>query len=559
MSDQKLNSDISSSDKQTDSEKNCIENYVFNQTESAPGACPAATPPIAAGYSPYSYTPYKRKEQDDILKHTSSRQALLVVVLCWIFGISFSEIFLNGGFGVSVPILILLFYIIVFWYFSRKEKAPAKSSLILLIPIAILSLGYFLHENPATWIINTLMLLALIPLQLSIMSGTSAGPVFSLQSVCQAFISAIVRPLSFLDAPFKALSKNIRHGKRSANSMMVIWGLVIALPIAGIFIALFSQADSAFRYFADQIFSKINFNFGNIAFDLFSGTIAALFFSSLLITMRARKAPKEREIRIAARINGLLTATVLFMVNLVQITFVLIQFGYLFAGMKLPDNMSYATYARSGFFQLCGVLCLSVVLIMLCLLFVKKDESRRLPKAVSVLLTLFISCNYVIIASAIYRMSAYIAAYDLSVKRVMVTWLILVFALCMIGALIKIWAPKFHALSYIAITVIAMVAVLNFVNISALVADYNVDYYIQSRNTQTVRNIDVSYLGTLGSSAVKATVKLYENSNDKIKTDAMKVLANQKNDLNQKSWKTFCLSDMEADRILETVNIPSYF
>lgn len=540
MDDSKFSSPASSQDKQTTYP--CF----------LPQQSPETIPPINADLN--RYVPYKRKEQDEILGHTSSRRSLIVVLLCWGWGILFSELFINGGYGVFVPVLLCLFYMVVFWYFSKKEPKPPKSAHLLLLPIALLSLGCFLHENPSTWFINTLMLLALIPLQLSFMSGTATGTVFSPQSVYQTFISTVTRPFGFLDVPFKTISGNIRHGKKATGTMMIFWGLLISLPIAGIFIALFSQADSAFGYYARQFFSNFSFHIGNTVFDVFFGTLTAIFLSALLITMRARKTPKEKEFQVAVSLNGLLTATVLFILNLVQIAFVLIQCGYLFAGMKLPDNLSYAEYARSGFFQLCGVLCISVIIIMLCLFFVKKDDSRRLPKAVSVLLTLFIACNYVVVVSAVYRMFAYIAAYDLSVKRVMVTWLILVFALCMIGAVLKIWMPKFHVFQYTAITVVAMSVALNFINVNALVSNYNVDSYLQSRETQTVRSIDVSYLGTLGPAAVKATAKLYANSDSDVHTETKQLLTRQKNDLAYKSWKCFCLSDIEAKQALASVN-----
>ena len=482
------------------------------ETNSDPVECAAEQKTAADRYARYpvlSATPYKRKDQDEIFAHVSSRQAFATVLFSWVFGILFSAILLRGGFGVSVPLLVVIFYAIAAWYLTKKDPKPDKRSYLLMIPIALLSLGYVFQDNIATYLISFLMLIALIGLQLSRMSHTSSGQVFSPQSLYQTMVSTIARPFGFLDAPFKAVAKNVKRSKKGSKSATVLFGLIIALPIAAIFTALFVSADDAFGYFVRLLFSKIDIFNKNTIFDLFFGTAAALFISSWLITLRARKAPEKTGLKIKFGLNQLLTATVLSVINLVQIAFVVVQFGYLFAGMKLPDGMTRAEYARSGFFELCVALCFSVSIIIFCLIFVCKDEKQRLPKAISLLLTVFIACNFVIIASAFFRMISYIAAFDLSVKRVMVTWLITVFAICMIGAAIKIWVPKFRILRHIAITAIVMTVALNFVNINSQVANYNVNRYIDSMNTKDVRVIDVSYLSSLGPSAAKATLRLY--------------------------------------------------
>lgn len=270
--------------------------------------------------------------------------------------------------------------------------------------------------------------------------------------------------------------------------------------------------------------------------------------------MRARNTPEKKKIPSFIHLNGTLAATVLFVISLVQIAFVIIQFEYLFAGVALPNGMNTADYARSGFFELCGVLCFSVFILLLCMLFVRKEDHQRLPFSVSVLLTVFIACNYVIIASAVYRMFAYISAFDLSIKRVMVTWLILVFALCMAGAVMKIWKPAFRAFRYVAIVVIAMAAAVNFVNVNALVANYNVDSYLNSLNTSQVRTIDIPYLGSLGPSAADATFQLYQSGDSNIRSESILALRTQKEQLDRKSWKNSCVTDFEAEQILSNIH-----
>ena len=195
----------------------------------------------------HHYAPYKGRAGRDTGAHLT-RRAFAVVLLCWLFGVLFSGILLRGGFGLSVPILTALFYAVAFFCFAKKRPL-SRESVALLAPIGLLSLGFALHDNGMVYFVNILLLLALIPLQLTRMSGTSAGPVFSVQSALHTVISALARPLEYLDTPFKALSRNIRSGMKGSRAFIVLLGLVIALPVAAVLTALFVQADSAFGYF----------------------------------------------------------------------------------------------------------------------------------------------------------------------------------------------------------------------------------------------------------------------------------------------------------------------
>lgn len=520
--------------------------------DAAENPCLSAGAPSTGGggFPPYPYyAPYKRPEQDEILEHTSTRRAFAVVLLCWLFGVLFSGILLRGGFGLSVPLLTALFYAVAFFCFAKKRPL-SRESVALLAPIGLLSLGFALHDNGMVYFVNILLLLALIPLQLTRMSGTSAGPVFSVQSALHTVISALARPLEYLDTPFKALSRNIRSGMKGSRAFIVLLGLVIALPVAAVLTALFVQADSAFGYFYKRLADIIDLSFANLFLDILIGTVIGIFVSAWFITMRARKSTEPKELRLPRGADGLLTATVLVVINAVVLSFVAVQFSYLFAGVALPNGMTYAEYARSGFFELCAALCVCVAIVVACMIFTRKDAQKKLPRPVSLLLTLFIACNYVIIASAVYRMLTYIGQFDLTVKRVMVTWLIGVFALCLIGAAIKAWLPRFDALRYAAVVVIALSVAVNAVNINAFIAEYNVTSYLESLKTGRVRDIDVDYLGALGPSAAEATLRLYREGDDAVRQSAKTALEEQKWHLVRKSWKNACLPDVEAKGLL---------
>lgn len=497
------------------------------------------------------------KEKRGIAAETSSPRAFVAVILCWLFGVAFTELFILGGFGVSVPVMVMLFYGIALWYLRGKDTTPAKGAYVLLIPIALISFGYVMTDNSMTFVINTLVLLVLIPLQLALLSGTTVGDIFSMQSAYHTLNSTVVIPITNMNAPFKALagSKDNKDGvKNKSKFSMAFLGLLIAIPLVAIFMALFSSADRAFDYYVASRIEEY-FSIGNLIFDVIFGAFVAIAVAAWFITLRGRSTPSYRTFKRNHNLDSTLVSTVLLMLNLVQLAFVAIQFRYLFSRNMLPKGMTYAEYARSGFFELCTVLCFSVIIIMLCMLFAKRDASDKLSKPVSVLLSVFILCNYVVVISAIYRMLAYIQVYDLTVKRVMVTWLIVVFALSLLGAIIKIWSPKFKITNYIATAVIIMTILLNVANINSVIANYNVDRFIdhsKAGNQTFLSDIDVEYLGHLGPAATGATQRLYNYSKAQGKntTTIQSALDAQRSKLNRKTWHQFCFTDIEARRIL---------
>ena len=287
------------------------------------------------------------------------------------------------------------------------------------------------------------------------------------------------------------------------------------------------------------------------------GFILAIFFSALFITLFARNVPLHKEISMKQGLNDTFASTILVVINFVQISFVAVHFRYLFSGAKLPNGMSTTEYARSGFFELCSVICFSVFIIMLCMIFVKRHENKKLPAIIASLLTVLIACNYVIIASAAYRMMRYINEQDLTIKRVMVMWLISVFAVALIGAVIKLWMPSFKTSAFVAITVIVMTIGINACNVNVFIAKYNVDKYMESKNTSDVRKINIEYLIQLGPASAEQTARLLKDDNKDIKKRALNALGAEFGNLDMKTWKNYSFSDSTARKVFKENKINS--
>ena len=128
--------------------------------------------------------------------------------------------------------------------------------------------------------------------------------------------------------------------------------------------------------------------------------------------------------------------TFAMIISLVYVLFMIIQGQYLFSACLgiLPENLTYAQYARQGFFELCGVAALNVCLLLFmngCSRTIRREHHRlRILNIVFSLLTLLL------LVTAMSRMGMYIYVYGFTVKRILTSifmiWLFLVFSMVIV-------------------------------------------------------------------------------------------------------------------------------
>lgn len=170
----------------------------------------------------------------------------------------------------------------------------------------------------------------------------------------------------------------------------------------------------------------------------------------------------------------------------------------------MTDGLTYADYAREGFWQLMAVTVLTLLVIAVAVRYIDRRDagSRRLARGLLGALCVF---SLVIVASAVHRMWLYENQYGFTVLRVSVfaTELLLgfVFVLLLVAGIRMSgkWLPT-------AVLATSAVALLAF-------AVFNPDAYIAQKNVERFeggKSIDVSYLHGLSVDAVPALDRLPE-------------------------------------------------
>ncbi len=234
--------------------------------------------------------------------------------------------------------------------------------------------------------------------------------------------------------------------------------------------------------------------------------IFSIYFSSAEKTKGAFSAEDTRTyLKAAQAIPSVTVAFALLPLLVVYIIFFVSQWEYYTSAFRgiLPGDLIYSTYAREGFFQLCKVSGINLLLVMAVSLFSSR-KSKGNDLFLKIVKILFSVITLVLIATALSKMSLYIESYGLSVKRVLSTWLMLVLALVFLVIILKQFIPKIKTVAVSLIIALVMFLILSFSNYHAMIADYNVNRYLNGKFSQT----DVYALTSLGEDAVPAMTRL---------------------------------------------------
>ena len=511
------------------------------------------------------YIPRTEKpEYQKVLSVTAESKSTRMLLPVWLLCVLFSETFLRSGFGfgLSIPLTVILFYGIALWFFRPKEGGYPKGTLPLVAANCLLSTGFFLVHSPFTHFVNFLVMAVLFFLSLGKLGGYPFGAVSG--RLLREGMTAALESLTYLGMPFKTISATFKVGERKtlSGSLKIILGVIIALPLAAIFLALFSSADEAFGELIEKILENIGMNVFWIFFDVIFGSFLFIFAAALLLCGKGHTTPESHTAEPAPRKGAwdtMVCTSFLAVISLVHVFYIVFQLSYMFGGESFfrGSEYSYGSYVHSGFYELCVSSTLVFFLVFLTFFFIKRTEAGQIHGVVKGSISLLVLCNLCIFASLIYRMYIYIQSYDLSVERVLLLWFVALVGLCSVGVVLKFFRESTNLFRYISVTVVLMTVALNAVNVNALVARYNVDHYFEDT---AGRSFDVYYIDSLGVAATPALVDLYKNEtvSQKVKEEARSLLVNQSYDIYEHtSWRNTSLPVMLALDALKSSDIPA--
>jgi hypothetical protein len=383
----------------------------------------------------------------------------------------------------------------------RYETTPRAAW--IAAPVAILSLAFAWRDSADLATYNALALAATLAL---LATAISRGPSYSVietrvrdlvQSAINIGIGVVfgMLPLVLSDVSFRGVTT----GRTTARLISALRAALIAIPLLLVFGALFASADPVFARIASDVF---RIDAGEVASHLLlTGVIAWLVGGFLRFTVLGglRVLPVGR---IGDGALGLTEVSVaLGSLVLLFAAFVTVQLRYFFGGDTLVQataGMSYADYARRGFFELVAVSALVLPVLLAAHTLLRRDH----PRAEGVYRTLsytLLGLLGIIMYSALARMRLYQAAYGYTTDRLYATvfmaWLVIVFAWFAVTVL---RGRDARFLIGVVVSAWGTLGVLNVANPAALVARANI------ARAERGKELDVNYLARLGADAAPA-------------------------------------------------------
>ena len=371
---------------------------------------------------------------------TDSLFAIIYIVLGYGFVRYFILDFYYESFQIIFPIYSVAYIATVLIYAKRKGITLQKEThfwIAVMLCVAFL----FKIENFFRLIVQTIVAAYFTVMVGGMYSGGTSSYIWA--DMIHTFVGApFSHFVSICPAFFGLFKKKTKTGKNKLSPAVA--GVIMAVVALWFIMPLLIKADNNFLSSISDFINKL-ISYFNPGYTLFTITVHTMLtvpvacylyslgYSSMNNTGRLFSINELDSGREKFRISPAVTLTVfLSIVCVVYIMFIALQAEYLLGAFmgRLYGNMTYAQYARTGFFELCKVSVINLSVLAICNLLIKKEEIKTIKLPMLVLCVL----SLLLLSTATAKMAMYICAYGLTVKRVVSTvfllWLVAVFVMC---------------------------------------------------------------------------------------------------------------------------------
>lgn len=263
----------------------------------------------------------------------------------------------------------------------------------------------------------------------------------------------------------------------------VLLGLLVTIPFTVVIGALLMSSDEAFRNFMGL--DKFSEEIGEFLVRfIFAVPVAMLLFSVMISSVRDKEAVKKMKGRERkGAVNYIVFVTAFVPVILLYIAFFASQFAYFTSAFQsiLPDGFTYAEYARQGFFELCGVVAINILMVLLTMLLCKKKDNGHYSVGVKLVVCVLCLFSLALVAISVAKMIMYTSAYGLTHKRIYTLWLTAFMLLLVVILFAKILMPKFRFWSASFAVFLMLFFVFSFFPTDTVIAKYNVQWYKEGK------------------------------------------------------------------------------
>ncbi len=444
----------------------------------------AQAPQSAPQPTPQTLTPAQKFMQEQQAKRDAEKKKGLefgtkFLLPFFIYSLITTFLMYDNFAGILVPVEAIFTVGMIVFMLKKQDKHLKVKSIPLLLMMVFLGISCTLTTSTMIFwnhVVSVCMLL------LFLLENYCETKNWEFANYVKEFFATIGKSLSsMMDVYADTVSFAKAPKKKEATTKTYIGiGVLICIPLLLVVLALLASADAVFKTALLAIIPEeitVELVFGVIAFFLASimFSYAGMKYFYFRTTDAATKEVVKKE--------PLVGITILIPMLLVYAIFCGIQVYFLFLGNgTLPEDYTYAKYAREGFFELLAVSFINLALILLFQWIFKES------KVLKVLLLLTSVATYVMGASAVYRLVLYIQAYNLTKSRIFALWALGLIGVFMIGMIVKIFYGRFPLFTYGLYVFCVFFLVLSFARPDYQVAKYNV------ANESAEGKLDTRYL-----------------------------------------------------------------
>lgn len=513
-------------------------------------------PAMEQFYTIPSYT----EEQPYVIENNKRSYNTLESVfawMCFVFGYLFCKVFPVHTSPLGGFLFVLLIFTATTIVLKAKKAKFGVMPVVTAISAVVVSGTLILSSNEQLEICAYVYCLLAYCYYIFTATGNSTKKGFNDFIVVDYYKSLFV-------APFEKLGNMLRcmfSGKAKKSGEVIgkiIKGGLIAFVPTMVVCGLLCY-DKGFYNIIENIF---DFDIGEILSNVFCmllGMLVGQFVFRLFIASSdnvCKDKGSEEEcmatLKNIQKFHIITTLSAVLPILFLYVVFFISQWKYYMSAFsgKLPSGFSYANYAREGFFQLCVVSVINMVIIIFVELFMNAKEAWVVKVKSAVVIT-YAVCTLILIATAISKMVLYIDSYGLTPKRVYSSWLMLVLAIIFLVMIIKQFAKKLQAVAVSFAVVVVMFSALALSNVDGLIVRYNVNRYLDG----SLQSVDVWAMMDLGDAAVPELVYLMEELEDRgaVGTDSY---ASSLYDRTQSVLETIALDYDNEDRQVMSYTIP---
>jgi hypothetical protein len=341
-------------------------------------------------------------------------RALPILLAAAGIGLLSQLLFFDVGLGINYPIAIAALLAAAWLLGERRGRIPRLADAWL--PLVAVTLAAFVAVRGD----RTLVALDVLG-SLALTAGSAAvfGGLRVVDRPLGGLLALALRVLGRITGGAASVLASVRRQlparplRRGLGSWApVLRGIAIAIPLLVLFTLLFSAADAVFATWTERLLDW-NLDLGSVPGRAALALLTAWLAAGLLaFAARPRADATEAELLSAwshrPRLGTAEAVTALVALDLLFAVFVALQAAYLFGGQDTlaETGLTYASYARRGFFEL-----LAVAFVVGALVLGAESFVRRRTWVYHAALIGLVAMTLVVLASAFLRLRLYQDAY----------------------------------------------------------------------------------------------------------------------------------------------------